>query len=335
MGDPTDGNWGSSGDNPLGGTSSSRRKRPLGSGFDAYLQDQLNRSGGLQPRLGKTTAFKGGELDGMNQAQAEAHLADKYGNMSDDEASQYEPTPAALPHEAGPGSSSSSPAYAGPSVSDDPQAGLFSPGPKSHQSDATPAGQQYQNAGSLASLPPVAQAPDAARGDYGATPDADLARLRTAGVVGQNETISDPNAFKAAVAQLSPPTPAYAGPTPPATVPPSPTSPTTAIIASTPPAPPVASTDATKPSLFPPSQPQPTFQTGDQLQAQGYNPIAAKPQTDVASQPPAPVIGSAGGTGPSDASGTANKYAGPPTPPLPSPGDDIDPVTGKKRASAM
>lgn len=157
MADPTDGNWGSSSDNSaVSARLSSGKRRATGPGFYSYLQDQLNRSGGLQPRKGTTAAFKGGDLDGMNQAQAESHLADKYSNLGDDEAQHYEPaTMTVSPSQPASPATAAVPTYAGPSPS-----------------------------------------------PYGSNPNADLARLRSAGVVGANQTISDPDAFKSAVSKL-------------------------------------------------------------------------------------------------------------------------------------
>lgn len=306
MSDPTSGNWGSSGDNPLGSSGAGPRRRATGPGFYSYLQDHLNRSGGLQPRKGTTSAFKGGELDGLNQAQAEAHIADKYQNAPDEEVAPFQPE---------------APAATSP-VATAPDNGAVT---------------QTQPA----AIPAYA-GPSPATNPYGSNSDSDLARLRAAGKVGPNQTISDPDQFKAAVADLDAKSNSYAAPSPTPATPAAPIAP-------------IASTPTPAPVVMPVmGDPNDTARYGPRLSGGGDKPVAStvnmpaialgavdgidgpKPgpvttqpaeynrSNGVLSSPPVPVIGS----GASDSSGTADKYAGPTPAP---PGNDIDPATGKKK----
>lgn len=177
MSDPTSGNWGSSGDNPMGAsTVSTPKRRASGPGFNSYFQDLVNRAGGLQPRIGRTMGFKGGELDDMDYGQAEAHASDKYSNLPDDEAQKWEPT--------------------------------------SNSQSSAPVAQLPHEAAQAAQAPQIASNIPAPVNPYGANADSDLARLRAAGKVGANQTISDPDQFKAAVADLNAKSNSYAAPAP-------------------------------------------------------------------------------------------------------------------------
>lgn len=344
----TDGGWGSSGDNPLGSSSGLTRKRSsygtdggYSPAFLRYQAHHLAQAGDLQPRRGRTSAYAKGELAGMGPSEAQAHLQDSYENASDEDVQPFQSPVATLPHEAA-------------------QAQAASPTP------------------TIAPNSPAAvnpHAPDASQGDYGANPDADLARLRTAGVIGANQTISDPTAFKAAVAKLDDKnSKAYAAAGSPSAVPPpsltapapgrigavtgdmtTPISPTSApaIVpapqvstmppVATPVTPPVApaTTGATTGAIAGATAPLPPYAPASvgTINGQPGNQVVAalKTQNDASDveagrAAPVPVIGS----GATDSSATANKYVGSDAPPpIPGASDDIDPITGKKKQTAI
>jgi hypothetical protein len=173
MNDPTQGNWGSSGDSPLGGSSNGAAPS-YGPGFQSYLQDRLNRLGKPRHVHGRGAVYS----NGRDSGQEEAAAMDDYSNLSDEDRKRWEGGTSQPSAPAATTAPAAKPATAAAST------------PTASPAPVTPA---------PTSQPATYQGPDT---DFGADADQGLSRLRAAGLVGANETVTDPARFKSMLASL-------------------------------------------------------------------------------------------------------------------------------------